>query len=61
MLAGLFIFVAFLPIETEIRNLIFSIFGILLSAVIALSSTTLVSNAMAGIMLRITHDFNGGD
>lgn len=61
VLAGLFISIALLPLEHEVKNQILSLLGILLSAVIALSSTTLVSNAMAGLMLRITHEFRGGD
>lgn len=35
--------------------------GVLLSAAIALSSTTFVGNAMAGIMLRVTKGFRAGD
>ena len=54
-LLGLFLSIAFLPLDHEIKMQILSILGLLLSAVIALSSTTLVSNAMAGIMLRMTH------
>jgi small conductance mechanosensitive channel len=60
-LIGLFLSIAFLPLNHEIKMQILSILGLLLSAVIALSSTTLVSNAMAGIMLRMTHEFRGGD
>ena len=61
VLVGLFFSIAFLPIDHEVKNQILSVLGILLSAIIALSSTTLVGNAMAGIMLRITHEFRGGD
>lgn len=46
-----------LPLELEVKNQILS----LLRPVIALFSTALVSNAMAGVMLRITHEFRGGD
>lgn len=60
-LIGLFLSIAFLPLNHEIKMQILSVLGLLLSAVIALSSTTLVSNAMAGIMLRMTHEFRGGD
>jgi small-conductance mechanosensitive channel len=41
-------------------NLI-SLFGIAVTAVIALSSTTLASNAMAGLMLRAVRNFKRGD
>ena len=61
VLVGLFMSIAFLPIHNEVKNQILSVLGILLSAIIALSSTTLVSNAMAGLMLRVTGEFRGGD
>lgn len=60
-LLALFVAIALLPIEHELRNQILSVLGILLSGVIALSSTTLVGNAMAGIMLRLMHAFRSGD
>ena len=43
------------------RGQILSLIGILLSAAIALSSTTLIGNAMAGMMLRIIRSFRPGD
>jgi small conductance mechanosensitive channel len=46
--------------ETTQGNLI-SLFGIAVTAVIALSSTTLASNAMAGLMLRAVRNFKRGD
>jgi small-conductance mechanosensitive channel len=46
--------------ETTQGNLI-SLFGIAIAAVIALSSTTLASNAMAGLMLRAVRNFKRGD
>ncbi|MFW5695520.1 MAG: mechanosensitive ion channel family protein [Alkalispirochaeta sp.] len=58
---GLFLAVAFLPVSPEIRGQILSVMGVLLSAAIALSSTTFVGNAMAGIMLRVTRGFRAGD
>ena len=61
VLLGLFLAIAFLPIEHEVKGQILSVLGILLSGVIALSSTTLVGNAMAGIMLRLMHEFRAGD
>jgi small-conductance mechanosensitive channel len=60
-LLALFIAIALLPINHELRTQILSVLGILLSGVIALSSTTLVGNAMAGIMLRLMHGFRSGD
>ncbi|HAF85513.1 MAG TPA: mechanosensitive ion channel family protein [Sphaerochaeta sp.] len=61
VLLGLFLAIGFLPLDHSVKNQILSVLGILISAVIALSSTTLVGNAMAGIMLRMMHEFRGGD
>ncbi len=60
-LIGLFVAVALLPVPAEVRTQILSVLGVLLSAVIALSSTTVVGNAMAGIMLRVMKGFRAGD
>lgn len=60
-LLGLFLGIGFLPLDHEVKNQILSVLGILFSAIIALSSTTLVGNTMAGIMLRMMHEFRGGD
>ncbi len=60
-LLGLFLSIGFLPLDHEVKNQILSVLGILFSAIIAISSTTLVGNAMAGIMLRMMHEFRGGD
>ncbi|MDD3824231.1 MAG: mechanosensitive ion channel family protein [Sphaerochaetaceae bacterium] len=61
VLLGVFLAIGLLPIADEVKGQILSVLGILLSAVIALSSTTLVGNAMAGIMLRLMHEFRSGD
>ncbi|MCP3986608.1 MAG: mechanosensitive ion channel [bacterium] len=50
-----------LPIETATRGQLLSLFGLILTAVIGLSSTTFVSNAMAGLMLRALNNFRPGD
>ena len=50
-----------LPLETEVRGQILSLLGVVLTAVIALASTTFVANAMAGIMLQATQPFRPGD
>ena len=44
--------ILFLPIDATLRGQLLSLYGIVLSATIALSSTTLVGNVMAGIMLK---------
>ncbi len=49
------------PINDATQGQLLSLFGIALTAVIALSSTTFVSNAMAGLMLRSLRNFAPGD
>jgi small-conductance mechanosensitive channel len=44
--------ILFLPLDATLRGQLLSLFGIVLSATIALSSTTLVGNVMAGIILK---------
>lgn len=50
-----------LPIEAQLRNQIIGLIGILLSGLIAFSSTNIIGNLMAGILLRITKPFGIGD
>ncbi|MBN2079263.1 MAG: mechanosensitive ion channel [Spirochaetes bacterium] len=61
VLFGLFLVVLFLPISNEMKKQILTLIGVLLSAVIALSSTSLIGNAMAGIMLRVSKSYRPGD
>jgi small-conductance mechanosensitive channel len=49
------------PFDDATQGDLISLFGIAITAVIALSSTTLASNAMAGLMLRAVRNFNRGD
>jgi len=49
------------PLEGATRGNLISLFGIAITGVIALSSTTLASNAMAGLMLRAVRNFKRGD
>jgi small-conductance mechanosensitive channel len=51
-LVGLLVIVLLLPISDSSRGQLLSLLGILLSAAIALSSTTFLGNIMAGMMLR---------
>ena len=60
LIAVLLIILA-LPVSESTRGNLLSLVGILLSATIALSSTTLLGNAMAGIMLKSLHNFRTGD
>ncbi len=61
---GLLIIIMIIPdrflSETSTGQLL-SLIGILLSAAIALSSTTFIGNAMAGLMLRVVKSFRPGD
>ena len=50
-----------LPIRDTLRGQLLTLFGIIISALIALSSTTLIGNAMAGLMLRAVKSFKPGD
>jgi small-conductance mechanosensitive channel len=57
---GLVVILA-LPISEALRGQLLSLIGILFSAAIALSSTTLLGNALAGLMLRVMRNFRMGD
>jgi small-conductance mechanosensitive channel len=58
---GLVLVVLLLPIGDTLRGQILSLIGIVLSAGIALSSTTFLGNMLAGIMLRAVRSFRMGD
>jgi len=58
---GLLLVLLVLPMSETTRGQILSFIGLLLTVVIALSSTTFVANAMAGLMLRLVQGFNPGD
>lgn len=60
-LLGLLTFVFVLPISDSSRNQLMGLIGILISGVFAISSTTVISNLMAGVLLRITKPFRVGD
>jgi len=59
-LIGLTAFILTLPISETTKGQLLSLIGIILSAAIALSSTTFIGNAMAGIMLNSTNSFKIG-
>ncbi|MEM1154822.1 MAG: mechanosensitive ion channel domain-containing protein [Pseudomonadota bacterium] len=54
-------FIIMLPINEQTRGQVLSLLGVVITAVIALSSTTFVANAMAGVMLQTTKPFRPGD
>ncbi|MGA1870636.1 MAG: mechanosensitive ion channel domain-containing protein [bacterium] len=58
---GLIMIILVLPVNDTLRGQILSLIGILLSAAIALSATTFVGNAMAGILLKTVRNFRMGD
>jgi small conductance mechanosensitive channel len=57
---GLAIIIA-LPINDVLRGQLLSLIGILLSAAIALSSTTFIGNILAGVMLKVVRSARPGD
>jgi small-conductance mechanosensitive channel len=59
--AGLLAVILVLPLNNTLKVQLLSLIGILLSAAIALSSTTFVGNAMAGMMIRVLRNFRAGD
>lgn len=60
-LVGVVIIILDLPISESMRNQLLTLFGLLLTAVITLSSTTVAANAMAGFMLRFLRNIRSGD
>jgi len=62
-LSGVFLIglILSLPIGAAARGQLLSLLGLLVTAAIALSATTLVGNAMAGFMLRTIRNFDPGD
>ncbi len=60
-LAVLIALVLVLPVTEGTRGSLITLFSLGITAVIALSSTTLASNAIAGLMLRIVRNFGPGD
>ena len=58
-ISAIFLFLAMAPLED--KGTVLNIFGVALTAIIGLSSTTFVSNAMAGMMLKAMGSFHIGD
>ena len=53
--------IVLLPLSEETQGQVLSLLGVVLTAVIALSATTFVSNMIAGIMLQASQPFRPGD
>ena len=58
---GLVLIVLSLPFESDLRGQMLSLLGLVFTAVIALSSPTIVANAMGGLQLRAVKSFRLGD
>lgn len=61
VVVGLLAVLVALPLEPRLSSQVFSLVGIVLSAAIALSSTTFLGNLIAGGMLRTVRHFELGD
>lgn len=61
VLIGLLTFILALPIDKSLKGQILGFFGIIISAGIALSSTTVLGNMIAGIMNNSMNRFRNGD
>ena len=60
-LAGVLLVVLVLPVSETMRGQLVNLFGLALTAMIALSSTTVVANAMGGLMIRFMGTLRTGD
>lgn len=60
-IAGVVAIAISLPVSDSTRNQIIGLVGVLVSGVLAFSSTSVLSNLMAGIVLRMTQSFHTGD
>jgi small-conductance mechanosensitive channel len=50
-----------LPVDEKTHTDLLGILGLVLTGIVGLSSTTFVTNAMAGLMLRAVHSFRPGE
>ena len=60
-MVGLISVILALPFDGETRGQISSLLGILISGVLAFSSTTFIGNMLAGILLRFINHYKSGD
>lgn len=60
-LSGVLLGITTFPMDSELRGQLLSLVGLLMSAAIALSSTSVMGNLMAGFMLRTVNSFRAGD
>lgn len=60
-LVGVIAIVLSFPMEPDTKNNVTSLIGIVISAVLALSSATFIGNGLAGIMMRSINNYKPGD
>lgn len=60
-ITGILAIAVALPINESTRNQVIAFIGLVVSGILAFSSTTIFANLMAGIMMRITRPFRAGD
>ncbi len=61
LLTAVIAIILLLPISDQTQGQVLSLLGVVMTAVIALSSTTFVANAMAGLMLQSSNTIRAGD
>lgn len=61
ILVAILLVILFMPFGDTLRGQLLSLYGLIFSATIALSSTTLVGNIMAGLMLRAVGNVRPGN
>ena len=59
--AGILAIALTLPVKESSLNQILALLGLVISGIIAFSSSTIFANLMAGLMLRVTKPFRTGD
>jgi len=59
--ATLLMLIILFPMADSTRGQVITLLGVVITGVIALSSTSFVANVMAGLMLQVVKSFNPGD
>ena len=60
-IGGLLLIILSMPLSDTTRGHILGLVGVVLTGIFALSSTTFVTNALAGLMLRLIKNYKTGD
>ncbi|MFK7773335.1 MAG: mechanosensitive ion channel domain-containing protein [Saprospiraceae bacterium] len=61
VLIGVVVVILILPLQPDFRKDLIGLIGIVISAILALSSATFMGNGLAGVMLRAINNFKPGD